>query len=511
MITREEALDRLGAEKWDVVVIGGGASGLGSALDAASRGFRTCLVEAHDFAKGTSSRSTKLIHGGVRYLRQGNVSLVRESLHERNLLLRNASSVVHPLEFVIPVTSWTGSLYYATGLKLYDVLSGRSGILPSRRLSGKEVSRRVPTLNWDQAPYGVSYFDAQFDDAGLALALVETFCREGGTPANYVPVTSLIHEQGTIKGVVIRDAESGREIEVRGTAIINATGAFSDSLRRWDDQQAASRLTLSQGIHLVVPGRFLPGKAAVIVPETSDGRVVFFIPWMGSVLIGTTDVPVSSADVEPRPTAMEIDYLLELAARYLETPPKRSDVRSCFAGLRPLVKGSPGESTSKLPRDHVIEVSKTGMISMLGGKWTTFRVMGEDAISTAIKRFHLPDRPSRSKNVIIARRGRSAEGSTAENPNGNDTAVRVGPPSQRQVPSDEDVRQVARFEMARRVEDVLARRFRLLFLDAAEARQEADRIARILATELGRDDSWIAEQVNEFHALADSYNLNAER
>jgi len=489
MITREAALARLKEDAWDVLIIGGGATGLGAAVDAVSRGYRTVLLEQSDFAKATSSRSTKLIHGGVRYLQQGNVSLVRESLHERGLLLRNAPDFVQPLEFIIPVRSWGQKLYYGTGLKVYDLLAGKLGMAHSRMLSQEETRRRLPTLQRSGFVGGVSYYDAQFDDARLAVSLAQTVNQKNGVALNYVRVHALRKQAGRIIGVEAEDGETGERYQVSAKAVINAAGIFSDEVRRMDDATAAVALTLSQGAHLVVDRKFFPANSAIIVPHTDDGRVLFLIPWHGATLIGTTDVPVPLATLEPRPFHQEIQFLMEHANRYLSTPIEHSDLRSCFAGLRPLVKTGHASSTARISRDHVIRTSESGLVSITGGKWTTFRKMGEEAVAAAIQSGDLPSSPSRTASYQFT----SSD---------SETNFKLD-----QLPTikDDFIRECARTMLARSVEDVLARRSRLLFVHAAEAVRHAPHVAQILAEELKFDEHWVATQVEEFRETAQGY------
>jgi len=489
MSTRAAVLDRLAQETWDVLVIGGGATGLGAALNAVTRGYRTLLLEQSDFAKATSSRSTKLIHGGVRYLQQGNISLVRESLHERGLLLREAAAFVRPLEFVIPARSWGQKLYYGAGLKAYDLLAGRLGMQPSRLLSRKETQYRIPTIKQSVFTGGVSYFDAQFDDARLAVALAATINARGGTAVNYVRVQSFLKQNGRVSGVEAVDGETGEVSRISARAVINATGIFSDEVRCLDNPASKPTLVLSQGAHLVVDRSFLPGEAAVIVPQTDDGRVLFLIPWLGATLIGTTDLPVKHALLEPRPLHQEIEFLMEHASRYLETSIQRTDLRSCFAGLRPLVKSSSTSTTARLSRDHVIHTSGSGLVSISGGKWTTFRRMGADVVTVAIRSAGLPVRNVSPERLELIEDQMAPDLGTREIA----------------LPTDDFIRHCYRVLQARTVEDVLARRSRLLFLHAEQAVGHAPHVARVLAEERHEDEHWIASQVEEFRETSQAY------
>ena len=453
--------------RWDIIIIGGGATGLGCAVDAASRGYRTALLEQSDFAKGTSSRSTKLIHGGVRYLKQGNVKLVRESLRERALLLKNAPELVKLIPFILPNYAWWERPYYGVGLKLYDLLAGQA---KSRHLNRDQVLQRLPTLRPDNLQGGIEYFDGQFDDARLAIALARTAVEHGAIIANYLPVTAVRKQQ-----VIARDAESGREFELTAKVIINATGVFCDTVRRMDGPSSDTMIAPSQGAHIVLDRSFLPGDAALMVPRTKDGRVMFAIPWHNRVLIGTTDTPVSELTLEPRPLDQEIDFLLEHAAHYLSKAPSCSDIKSAFSGLRPLVKTAQTRNTSLVPRDHTILVSQSGMITVTGGKWTTYRHMAEESIDRAEQVGGFEHRPCKTQALAI--RGRS----------------------------EADVSRAVREEMARTVEDYFARRTRGLILDARATLEEAPKVAAIMARELGKDESWQHEQLAKYRELAQAY------
>ena len=363
---RSRNLDQL-SESFDIAIVGGGATGLGAAVEAATRGYRAVLIEARDFAQGTSSRSTKLVHGGVRYLAQGNVGLVREALLERSRLRRNAPHLVGDLEFVVPAYAWWSGPYYGVGLKLYDVLAGRHRLGKSQLLSRAQVLERIPTLEPDQLKGGVRYFDGQFDDARLAVTLALTADDLGAVLVNHASAVSLVKRGGKVRGVRVRDEESGREHEVKAAVVINATGVFADQVRRMDEPGAAPLVAPSQGVHLVLPDAFLPGAQALMIPRTDDGRVLFVVPWHKRALVGTTDTPVPEASVEPRPLEEEIAFLLDHAARYLSRDPRREDVLSVFVGLRPLVRTEGATRTASLSRDHSIFESESGLVTIVGG------------------------------------------------------------------------------------------------------------------------------------------------
>jgi len=505
-------------EIWDVLVVGGGATGLGSAVDAAARGYRTALVEGHDFAKGTSSRSTKLVHGGVRYLQQGNVALVLEALRERGRLLRNAPHLVRNLAFVVPSYDWWEGPFYGAGLRLYDLLAGRMGLEPSRSLSREETLDRIPTLEPHGLRGGTVYHDGQFDDARLAITLARTFVDLGGTAVSYVKAVGLLKEGGLVRGAVVRDEETGAEAEVHARVVVNATGVFADDLRRLDDPASPPVLAPSQGIHLVLDRRFQPGASAILVPHTDDGRVLFAVPWYDRVVVGTTDTPVDERSLEPRPLPEEIEFLLTHAARYLTQDPTPADVLACFAGLRPLVRGRRAAAkTAVLSRDHTLLVSPSGLVTIAGGKWTTYRKMGEDAIDQAALVAGLDERPSPTADLHLhgwteaSRRGADwadygADAAAlsrlaAERP-GWDEPLHLNLPYRAC-----EVVWAARHEMARTVEDVLARRTRALLLDARASAEIAPAVAALLADELGKDEAWQRRQVEEYGELARGYWL----
>ena len=493
---------RDGSVTWDVVVIGGGATGLGAAVDAATRGFSTLLLERGDFAQGTSSRSTKLIHGGVRYLRQGHIGLVREALHERGLLRKLAPHLVSDLGFVVPVYDWWEGPFYGLGFKLYDALAGDLGLGPSHTLSKAEVLARLPTIAQDGLRGGVIYHDAQFDDARFAAALVRTLHAAGGVPLNYAPVSGLLKEEGVVRGVQVGDAlRAGAPTwTVRARVVINATGVFCDAVRRLDQRGARPLIRASQGVHLVLPRAILPGDDAIMVPHTEDGRVLFAVPWQDRVLLGTTDTPVARAVDEPRPREEEIAYLLRHAARYLARAPTRADVLSAFAGLRPLFNAEGGAGTAALSREHAIEVSASGLVTIAGGKWTTYRRMGEEVISRALEGAGLPPRPCVTAEwPIDAAAAEQVAALVREDP-------ALGLPLHARLPvTGAEIVWAARGELAQSVADALSRRTRALLLDAQAAIEAAPAAARLLAAELGHDAAWEHAEVQRFARLARRY------
>ena len=472
---------------WDVLIIGGGASGLGAAVDAAERGYSTLLLERGDYACGTSSRSTKLIHGGVRYLRQGDLSLVRHALIERRRLLDNAGHLVHALAFVIPARSPFQRLYYGSGLKLYDLLAGASNLAPSRLLDRQQTLAVLPGLDPRGLSGGVQYWDGQFDDARLAIALMRTAGDLGATCLNYLPVTGLLNAAGKVCGVVAEDSETGEGFELQAKVVINATGVYVDAVRRFEAPAARPVLTPSQGIHLVLDADFLPGDTALLIPETADGRVMFAIPWQGKVLLGTTDTPRSDLPDEPQPFAEEVDFLLRTAAGVLRRVPQRGDIRSAFAGLRPLLhpqhKGQGG--TAALSREHAVLVSAGGLVTVAGGKWTTYRLMAEQVIDRAALVGGLHAVPCTTAKLKLHGWNGQATG-----PYGSDTPQLAALPGHDRLLhpaldlSEAMVRFAVRHEGARTIEDILTRRSRALFLDARAAEACIGRVGEIVAEEL---------------------------
>ena len=501
---------------WDIVIVGGGATGVGVAVDAAARGYTTLLLEQHDFGKGTSSRSTKLAHGGVRYLEQGNVSLVMEALKERGLLRRNAPHLVSELEFVVPSYAWWEGPFYGIGLKLYQMLSGKYGFGPSRLISREETVRRLPNVNPDGLTGGVVYYDGQFDDARLLINLVATAAGRGATLLNYAKVTGLLKDaDGIVNGLTWEDTEMGQIHESHARVVINATGPFTDAVRQLAEPETARIIVPSQGAHLVLDHSFLPGNTAIMVPHTSDGRVMFAIPWHGHTLVGTTDTPVSETPLEPVPLDQEIEFILETAGLYLEKKPSRNDILSQFAGIRPLAKSGHNSNTAALSRDHTIHIDRSGLLSIAGGKWTTYRNMAEDCVNQAATLANLPEREcvTRTLNIHGYHTGAAQFGPLAFH--GADApAIReliaadatLGQPLDAELPyCGAEVIWSAREEMARTVEDILARRTRALFLNARAALRMAPRVAELLAAELGRNAAWQRDQLTAFSTVAAGY------
>ena len=511
-----ESLRSQGSQPWDVIVIGGGATGAGVAVDAATRGYKTLLVEREDFGKGTSSKSTKLVHGGVRYLEQGNLSLVMGALKERGILRRNAPHLVHELPFVVPNYSWWEAPFYGIGMKIYDLLATKYSFGKSRILSREETLEQIPNLREDGLRGGVVYFDGQFDDARLLIHLIMTAADHGATVLNYASVTGFeFDESGFVDGITLADHESCDVYSAKAHVIVNATGAFTDETRRLADKAAGTLLSPSQGIHLVLPREFLRSGSAIMVPHTSDGRVLFVIPWHDRTVIGTTDTPIESASYEPAPMEEEIAFVLETAAAYLTRPPRREDILSIYVGIRPLVKaaGSDLSKTSALSRDHTIHIDPNGLLTIVGGKWTTYRQMAEDTVDHAAMLGHLPEVECRTASLAIHAATEEAPadlkvyGTDATNIVAiSEASPELAEPLHPALPYRKaEVVWAVREEMARTVEDVLARRTRALLLDAAAAMDSGPIVASLMAAEMQRDKLWELEQVRSFREMAKQY------
>ena len=516
---REELMARLAAtHHYDIAVIGGGATGLGVALDAAARGFSVVLVESHDFAKGTSSRATKLVHGGVRYLAQGNISLVREALHERTTLLANAPHLAQPLAFVMPSYKFWDAPFYGVGLKIYDALAGKAGLGATEFLNRQETMSLLPNTR-QHGPMGslkggVKYWDGQFDDARLALALARTAAAQGALLVNYCAALGLTYEGGKVSGLQVRDQETGRVLDIKASCVVNATGVWVDHLRMEDASAAGKKahamVAPSQGVHIVVDRSFLPGNHAMLIPKTADGRVLFAVPWLGKTILGTTDTPRGDLAREPLAFSEEVEFILGESARYLTRAPKRADIKSIWVGLRPLVKPADdeGDNTQGLSREHTVLVSKTGLVTVTGGKWTTYRAMAEDVLDKCFKAALLPARPAGVTTDLRLLGAQPMAQKISDTPGihlyGSEAAAVLAlPGAERELGgglTEAMVRFAARHEYARTVEDILARRCRLLFLDAALARSIAAEVAAILPEETGMNPALTA-----FLALCNQY------
>jgi glycerol-3-phosphate dehydrogenase len=518
-MNRDSMLDRIRTRTapWDIIVIGGGATGAGIAVDAATRGFDVLLVEREDFGKATSSRSTKLVHGGVRYLEQGNVSLVMDALKERGLLRQNAPHLVHDLAFVVPNYSWWEAPFYGIGMKVYDLLAGKYGFGESRTLSCEETVERLPNIQTDGLRGGVMYYDGQFDDARLLIHLIMTAAEYGATVVNYAEVTEILKgNDGFVDRVMILDRESGERFTVPGKVIVNATGIFTDEIRRLCEPNIEEMVAPSQGIHLVFERSFLRGETAIMVPHTRDGRVMFAIPWHEHTLVGTTDTPIDGPSYDPLPFEQEIEFILDTASRYLSRPPRRSDILSVYTGIRPLVKaGSATSKTSALSRDHTIHIDHSGLLTIVGGKWTTYRHMAEDCVDHAITLGSLPDRECRTHHLKI--HGYDDEIHSLSNMGvyGSDAAAIA-----RLAEEDPDLAKplhpalpyiaaeivwAVRHEMARTLDDLLGRRTRALFLNSRATLDIAPAVAALMARELGRDEAWVSTHLTEFQTIAAGY------
>lgn len=520
-MNRDAMIDILRSEQgniWDVLVIGGGATGLGAALESASRGYKTILLEQHDFAKGTSSRSTKLIHGGVRYLQQGDIGLVFEALQERGLLRMNAPHLVRNQAFIIPSYEWWNGPFYTIGMKVYDTMAGKLGLGPSVYISKEETMQAIPNLKEEGLRGGVIYYDGQFDDARLAINLAQTIVNHNGVVINYMKVKSLLkNEEGLVSGVEAQDIEREQKYSIHAKVVINCTGVFADDILQMDDPSAPRTIVPSQGVHIVLDREFLQADYAIMIPKTSDGRVLFAVPWHNKVVVGTTDTLVNEASLEPRALDEEIQFILNTAAEYLTKKPTREDVKSIFAGLRPLAASAQGKSTKEISRGHKIIISLSGLISTIGGKWTTYRKMGEETIDKAMLVGGLPERESVTKNLPI--HGAENEAVVVETLYfyGSDRLhieelVKQNPELGRKLHPALDfigaeVVWAVRSEMARNVEDVLARRMRALFLDARASIDVAPEVARLMAIELNYDQAWQQKQIDDYSKLAEGYLL----
>lgn len=517
---RSQLLQQLSSDaQWDVIIIGGGATGLGIAMDAASRNYRTLLVEQADFAKGTSSKATKLVHGGVRYMAQGDLGLVKEALHERGLLLKNAPHLTRNETFVIPNYSWFNNLKYTLGLKFYDLLAGKLSLGASKYISRKHTIEVLPTIKQEGLKGGVIYHDGQFDDTRLALNIAQTAIENGATVLNYMKVESLLKDNNNkVSGIISKDVETGITYKASGKVVINATGVYVDNILQMDRPDAPHMVRPSQGVHVTLDRSFLPGEYALMIPETDDGRVLFAVPWHDKLIVGTTDTLRDHPELEPHALDKEIEFILSTAGKYLTKKPLRSDVLAVFAGLRPLAApAKEGAKTKEISRSHKIIVSDSGLVTITGGKWTTFRRMAQDTVDKAIEKGFLPSRQNKTEDLHI--HGYSLADHTdplyfygADLEEINQLKAANPVLAEKLLPQYPYTKALVvwavKNEYARRVEDVLGRRFRLLFLDAHAAVAVAPVVAQIMADELGRDAAWVSREIADFTQLAKGYTLN---
>ena len=513
-MNRIKSLKKISKKKiWDLVIIGGGSSGLGIAVDSASRGYKTLLIEKYDFSKGTSSRSTKLVHGGVRYLQNGDISLVIEALRERGIMRKNAPHLVRDLSFVIPSYDWWNSPFYGIGLKIYDMMSGKLGLGPSTLLSREEIIKLIPNVKKNGLKGGVIYHDGQFDDARMAISLAQTAENHGATLINYFGVEDLIKENEMIAGVIARDSIENKTYKIMAKGVINATGVFSDSITNLDIKKRKKTIVPSQGVHIVLDKSFLAGNHAIMVPHTTDGRVLFAVPWNNYVIVGTTDTQIEKSNIEPIPLDEEIKFILKNAGSYMKSAPTFKDIKSVFAGLRPLAAPENNEkATKEISRHHKVTVSTSGLISILGGKWTTYRKMAEDTVNTARSVAGLQERECITHNLTIHGYDYS---SNWENPihfygtdiekienlcsDGNSSI------SEKFFISKNQIIWSIRNEMAMTLEDVMARRTRSLFLDARESLKIAPKVLEIMAKEMKKNIDWIKNESANFEKVARNY------
>ena len=513
---RDEMLQRLTeTNEWDVVIIGGGATGLGCAVDAASRGYKTLLLEQYDFAKGTSSKATKLVHGGVRYLAQGNIKLVTEALKERGILLRNAPHVCHTQNFIIANYSWWSKLYYGIGLKLYDLMAAKLSLGSTKIVSAGYVLQHLPAIKKEKLKGGVVYTDGQFDDARLALNLAQTACEQGAAVINYCRVAGFIFAGHKITGVIAEDVLQKKQYHLKAKTIINATGVFADVLMKAANDNSAS-IAPSQGVHIVVDKKHFEGTDALMIPKTTDGRVLFAVPWHNKVIVGTTDTAVNNTTIEPTATGEEIDFIINNFNSYAAVPITKKDVLGVFTGLRPLIKKEGVKGTAALNRHHAVFVSPSALITVTGGKWTTYRKMAEDAVDKAAEQLH---NKKKSVTATLKIHGYTTDNNTSHLSVYGSDAVAIEKLWQQNISWKEKIHPAfdytkaevifaVRNEMAQTVEDVLARRIRLLFLDAAAATACALTVAQLMAEEMQYDESWVQTQLNDFTQLAKQYLLS---
>ena len=506
------------SKEFDFIIIGGGATGIGIALEASARGYSVVLLEKSDFTKSTSSKSTKLVHGGVRYLAQGDLGLVREAVIERGLLTQNAPHLVKDQTFIIPTHGLYDELQYTVGLTLYDLLAGKYSLGRSKRISKSKTLSRISTINPKKISAGVVYHDGQFDDSRLAINTLQSSVKMGAIVINYCSVSGLLKDNsGKVSGVKFMDIEGNKEYEIKGKQIVNATGVFADDILKMDSPNAEKTIAPSQGVHLVLDKSFLPDNDAIMIPKTDDGRVLFLVPWHNRVVVGTTDTPIEKESLEPIALEEEIEFILKTAARYLTKAPKRSDVLSVFAGLRPLAasKGK-GKKTKEISRSHKIFTSKSGLLTMVGGKWTTFRKMGEDLVDKTEQLNNWSHIPTKTKHLKIHGYKENVDYSNPLYYYGSDEdailelAKEAGMSDLVSASLEVVNAQVVwavKHEMARTVEDFLARRTRCQLLDARESIKMAPQVAKIMAAELKQDAAWQTKQIDDYAQVTSNYIL----
>ena len=511
-MNRDKNINKIATEKeWDLIVIGGGASGLGVAVDACSRNLKVLLIEEFDFSKGTSSRSTKLVHGGVRYLKNGELSLVIEALKERGIMLNNAPHLARNMSFIIPTYDWWDTPFYGIGLKVYDLMAGKLGLGPSKFLSKKETIEKIPNVNQDELNGGIIYHDGQFDDARMGISLARTVEEHGGAVVNYLKWNSFIYENGQVSGIKVTDQISQCSYALKAKVVVNATGVFAEKIMRADEPKVELKIKPSQGVHLVLDKSFLKSENAIMVPNTSDGRVLFAVPWRDVVVVGTTDTEVNKISIEPKATDQEIDFILTNAEKYMTRKPKRSDVKSVFAGLRPLISRE-NKSSKSLSRKHTIYKSKKGVYHLLGGKWTTYRKMGKDVLDLIKSTGQLKLKPSKTEELRIFGYKSNVAWSDPLHFYGSEKehvmSMGSNKPLSPLLPLTEaQIIYAIRYEMALNVEDVLSRRTRCLLLNAKECISITPEVARIMRSELNAEENWEQEQIKLFLDLAKNYHL----
>ncbi len=511
-MNRDKNINKIATEKeWDLIVIGGGASGLGVAVDACSRNLKVLLIEEFDFSKGTSSRSTKLVHGGVRYLKNGELSLVIEALKERGIMLNNAPHLVRNMSFIIPTYEWWDTPFYGIGLKVYDLMAGKLGLGPSKFLSKKETIEKIPNVNQDELNGGIIYHDGQFDDARMAVSLAHTVEEHGGSVVNYLKWDSFIYENDQVSGIKVTDQITQSSYALKAKVVVNATGVFAEKILRADEPKAELKIKPSQGVHLVLDKSFLKSENAIMVPNTSDGRVLFAVPWHDVVVVGTTDTEVNKISIEPKATDQEIDFILSNAEKYMTRKPKRSDVKSVFAGLRPLISKE-NKSSKSLSRKHTIYKSKRGVYHLLGGKWTTYRKMGEDVLDLIESTGQLKLEPSKTEELRIFGYKSNVSWSDPLHFYGSENEHVMSMGSNKALSpllplTEAQIIYAIRYEMALNIEDVLSRRTRCLLLNAKECISIAPEVARIMRSELNAEENWEQEQIKLFLDLAKNHHL----